>query len=108
MKKILLLILLLISGITYSQIQVIHFNANWNASNDVKWVEELTDCKVKNIDIATNTKAATDHKITVVPTILILIDGEEEERYEADISFSMQATKKEVQEVIDEIVMDQF
>ena len=107
MKKLLLL-LLFISGITYSQIQVIHFNANWNASNDVKWVEELTDCKVKNIDIATNSKAATDHKITVVPTILILIDGEEEERYEADISFSIQATKKEVQEVIDEIVMDQF
>ena len=47
-------------------------------------------------------------QITVVPTILVLIDGEEEERYEADISFSMQATKKEVQEVIDEIVMDQF
>ena len=108
MKKILLLILLLISGITYSQIQVIHFNANWNATNDVKWVGELTDCKLKNIDIATNTQAATDHKITVVPPIIVLVDGEEEERYEADISFSMQATKKEVQEVIDEIVMDQF
>ena len=108
MKKILLLILLLISGVTYSQIQVIHFNANWNATNDVKWVGELTDCKLKNIDIATNTQAATDHKITVVPTILVLVDGEEEERYEADISFSIQATKEEIQEVIDEIVMDQF
>ena len=108
MKKILLLILLLISGITYSQIQVIHFNANWNAANDVKWVSDLTDCKIKNIDIATDSQAATDHKITVVPTILVLVDGEEEERYEADISFSMQATKEEIQEVIDEIVMDQF
>ena len=107
MKKLLLL-LLFISGITYSQIQVIHYNASWNASNDVKWVEELTDCKVKNIDIATNTKAATDHKITVVPTILVIVDGEEEERYEADISFSMQATKEDIQEVIDELVMDQF
>ena len=73
MKKLLLL-LLFISGITYSQIQVIHFNASWNASNDVKWVEELTDCKVKNIDIATNTKAPTDHKITVAPTILVIVD----------------------------------
>ena len=108
MKKLLLLILLLISRKKYSQIQVIHFNANWNATNDVKWVGELTDCKLKNIDIATNTQAATDHKITVVPTILVLVDGEEEERYEADISFSMQATKEEIQEVIDEIVMDQF
>ena len=106
--KNLIFLFLLVSGMSYSQIQVIHFNANWNASNDVKWVNELTDCKLKNIDIATDTQAATDHKITVVPTILVLIDGEEEERYEADISFSMQATKKEVQEVIDEIVMDQF
>ena len=106
--KNLIFLFLLVSGISYSQIQVIHFNANWNATNDVKWVSELTDCKLKNIDIATNTQAATDHKITVVPTILVLVDGEEEERYEADISFSMQATKKEVQEVIDEIVMDQF
>ena len=106
--KRLLFLLLLLSGIAYSQIQVIHFNASWNASNDVKWVNDLTDCKLKNIDIATDTQAATDHKITVVPTILVLIDGEEEERYEADISFSMQATKEEVQEVIDEIVMDQF
>ena len=106
--KNLIFLFLLVSGMSYSQIQVIHFNANWNASNDVKWVNELTDCKLKNIDIATDTQAATDHKITVVPTILVLIDGEEEERYEADISFSMQATKKEIQEVIDEIVMDQF
>ena len=106
--KNLIFLFLIVSGISYSQIQVIHFNANWNATNDVKWVGELTDCKLKNIDIATNTQAATDHKITVVPTILVLIDGEEEERYEADISFSMQATKKEVQEVIYEIVMDQF
>ena len=106
--KNLIFLFLLVSGMSYSQIQVIHFNANWNASNDVKWVNELTDCKLKNIDIATDTQAATDHKITVVPTILVLIDGEEEERYEADISFSIQATKKEVQEVIDEIVMDQF
>ena len=108
MKKILLLILLLISGITYSQIQVVHFNANWNGANDVKWVEDLTDAKLKWIDIATDASSATEYKITVVPTILVLIDGEEEERYEADISFSMQATRKEVQEVIDEIVMDQF
>ena len=106
--KNLIFLFLLVSGMSYSQIQVIHFNASWNASNDVKWVNDLTDCKLKNIDIATDTQAATDHKITVVPTILILIDGEEEERYEADISFSIQATKKEVQEVIDEIVMDQF
>ena len=104
----LLYVFLLISGMAYSQIQIIHFNANWNAANDVPWFEELTDGKLKWIDIATDAKAATEYKISVVPTILIVVDGEEERRYQADISFSMQATKEEVQEAIDEILMDQF
>ena len=107
MKK-LLYALLLISGMACSQIQIIHFNAGWNAANDVAWFEELTDGKLKWIDIATDAKAATEYKISVVPTILILVDGEEEERYQADISFSMQATKEEIQEAINEILMDQF
>ena len=106
--KNLLFLLLLVSGMASSQIQVIHFNANWNAANDVPWVQELTDCKIKNIDIATDAASAKEYKISVVPTILILVDGEEEERYQADISFSMQATKEEVQEAINEIIMDQF
>ena len=106
--KNLLYALLLISGIACSQIQIIHFNANWNAANDVPWFEELTDAKLKWIDIATDAKAQSEWKITVVPTILIVVDGEEEERYQADISFSMQATKEEIQEAIDEILMDQF
>ena len=107
MKK-LLYALLLISGMACSQIQIIHFNAGWNSANDVPWFEELTDAKLKWIDIATDTKAQSEWKITVVPTILIVVDGEEEERYQADISFSMQATKEEIQEAIDEILMDQF
>ena len=106
--KNLLYALLLISGIACSQIQIIHFNASWNATNDVPWFDELTDAKLKRIDIAADTKSATEYKISVVPTILILVDGEEEKRYQADISFSMQATKEEIQEAIDEILMDQF
>ena len=106
--KNLLYALLLISGIACSQIQIIHFNASWNAANDVSWFDDLTDAKLKRIDIAADTKSATEYKISVVPTILILVDGEEEKRYQADISFSMQATKEEIQEAVDEILMDQF
>tara|TARA_B100000085_G_C18099208_1_gene332474 strand:+ start:125 stop:448 length:324 start_codon:yes stop_codon:yes gene_type:complete len=107
MKKLLFL-LLLVSGVTFSQIQIIHFNAGWNSANDVSWFNDLTDAKLKWIDIATDAKAQSEYKISVVPTILILVDGEEEKRYQADISFSMQATKEEIQEAIDEILMDQF
>ena len=82
MKK--LLILLLLPFLTYAQsspcdsdVCVVQFNAGWNSSNDVEWVENLKDCEVQYIDIA-------------------------------DISFAMKATKKEVQAVVDEILMDQF
>tara|TARA_R100001230_G_C5523583_1_gene59965 strand:- start:19 stop:342 length:324 start_codon:yes stop_codon:yes gene_type:complete len=106
--KNLVFLLLCVSSLAYSQIQVIHFNANWNAANDVKWVEDLSDCKTKKIDIATDTDAATKYEIVVVPTIVIFNDGEEVKRYQADISFAMKATKDEVQEMIDEIMMDSF
>ena len=89
-------------------VQIVHFNANWNAANDVKWVDDLTDCKVKKCDIATDTEAQSKYEIVVVPTIIIFNDGEEVKRYQADISFSMKATKDEVQEAIDEILMDSF
>ena len=106
--KNLIIIFLLFGSIVNAQIEVIHFNAGWNSSNDVKWVEELNDCEIKYIDIAENTKAQNKYEITVVPTIIILDDGEEDERYEADISFSTKATKEDVQEYIDELIINKF
>ncbi len=91
-----------------SGLQVVHFNANWNSANDVKWVKNLTDCKVKSCDIATDTKAQSKFEIVVVPTIIIFNDGEEVKRFQADISFAMKATEEEVQEKIDEILMEGF
>jgi len=43
-----------------------------------------------------------------VPTIVLFLDGEEIERYQADISFKMSATKEEIQEAIDESIMSGF
>ena len=106
--KNLIIIFLLFATVVSAQVEVIHFNAGWNSSNDVKWVDELNDCEIKYIDIAENTKAQNKYEITVVPTIIILDDGEEDERYEADISFTMKATKKEVQEYIDELIINKF
>jgi len=35
-------------------------------------------------------------------------DGEEVKRFQADISFKMVATKKEIQEYIDELIISKF
>ena len=112
MKK--LLILLLLPFLTYAQsspcdadVCVVQFNAGWNSSNDVEWVGNLKDCEVQYIDIASNTDAQNKYEIVVVPTIIVF-NGKEVKRFQADISFAMKATKKEVQAVVDEILMDQF
>tara|TARA_R100001015_G_scaffold17548_2_gene9752 strand:- start:1823 stop:2131 length:309 start_codon:yes stop_codon:yes gene_type:complete len=91
-----------------SEITVVHFNAGWNSAADVTWVNDLSDCKIKQCDIATDTKAQNKYEIVVVPTIIVFHEGEEIKRFQADISFAMKATKEEVQEKIDEILMDSF
>ena len=108
MRKLIFL-LMLFCGTTSAQIKVTHFNAEWNKANDVDWFMDLEDCKTKGyIDIAKNTKAQKEHKIAVVPTIIIFKDGEEAVRFQADLSFKMVATKEEVQEAIDELLMSDF
>jgi len=87
---------------------VVHFNAGWNAANNVKWVNSLNDIKVKRCDIATDTKSASKHEIIVVPTIIIFNHGKEIKRYQADISFSMKVTKYQIQSKIDDILMESF
>ena len=111
MKKLLTLLLFPFLAYTQSpcdtELCVVQFNAGWNSANDVTWVEKLKDCEIQYIDIATNADAAAEWEIVVVPTIIVF-NGKEVKRFQADISFAMKATKSEVQEVIDEVLMDQF
>ena len=109
MKKLLLILLMvLFSESVYSQIVVTHFNAEWNDPNKAEWVGDLTDCDITYVDIAKSPKLQQKHKVVVVPTIIIFQDGEEIKRYQADISFKMLATKNELQDKIDEIIMSSF
>ena len=109
MKKLIFtLLIILFSESLYSQIVVTHFNAAWNDPNKAEWVGDLTDCDITYVDIAKSPKLQQKHKVVVVPTIIIFQDGEEIKRYQADISFKMLATKNELQDKIDEIIMSSF
>jgi len=44
----------------------------------------------------------------VVPTIVVFNDGEEEERFQANIMMAIEATQSDVQDVVDEILMSSF
>ena len=106
---IFVIILLLLSGGAFAQISVAQFNAGWNSANEVAWVGKLTDCKtISYVDISTQADNAKEHKIAVIPTIIIFKDGEEVARFQADLSFKMVATREEVQEEIDNQLMSDF
>ncbi len=116
MKKLLIILFtVLVSISAYGQspckddgICVVQFNAGFNEANKVPWVSKLNECSTKFIDIQKDTKAAGKYKIVVVPTIVIYKDGEEVARFQANIMMTMEATQKEVQGKIDEIIMEDF
>ena len=103
-----LLLILISSGNALAQITVSHFNAEWNKTNGVEWLDKLNDCDVTEVDIVKEPKLQKKHKIVVVPTIIVFKDGEEVKRFQADVSFKMVATREELQEYIDELIMSDF
>ena len=90
-----------------SQITAIHFNADWNKQNSVEWFNKLGDCDKQSF-LVENNDNQKKYNIAIVPTIVIYDDGEEVKRYQADLSFTMQATKKEIQNYIDELIISKF
>ena len=107
MKKLILLLLICSSSVS-AQIVVTHFNADWNDPNKVAYIGKPTGCEIVYVDIAKAPKLQEKHEIVVVPTVVIYKDGEEVKRFQADISFSMKATRKEMQAAIDELLMSDF
>ena len=109
----LILFLILVCNNVFSQtklcdedICVVEFNAGWNESNSANYLDKLTDCGIKRILIDKG-DWQKKYGIIVVPTIIVF-NGEEVKRFHADLSFKMLATREDVQEVVDEIIMSDF
>tara|TARA_Y100001973_G_C5067352_1_gene265767 strand:+ start:205 stop:543 length:339 start_codon:yes stop_codon:yes gene_type:complete len=108
-----LIILFLISTTAFSQdfsdgMVAVEFNASFNKANQVTWLGKLTDCETERVDITSDSRWASEYKIVVVPTIVIFNNNEEVKRFQANIMMTMEATKSDVQNSIDEIVMEAF
>ena len=86
----------------------VEFNASFNKTNEVGWLTKLSDCEVERVDITADARWSKEYKIVVVPTIVIFNNNEEVKRFQANIMMTMEATKSEVQNSIDEIVMEAF
>ena len=109
---LILIFFILIAGSLSAQtpckedICVVEFNAAWNESNGAKYLDKLTDCGVKRV-LIDKSDYQKEFGIIVVPTIIIF-NGKEVKRFQADLSFKMLATREDVQEVVDEIIMSDF
>ena len=85
---------------------VVEFNAGWNESNSADYLDKLTDCGVKRV-LIDKSDYQKEFGIVVVPTIIVF-NGKEVKRFQADLSFKMLATREDIQEVVDEIIMSDF
>ena len=109
---ILVIIFMLICGTSFGQkickqdVCVVEFNAGWNESNSVDYLDNLTDCGIKRISIDKG-DWQKEYGIVVVPTIIVF-NGKEVERFQADLTFKITAELEDVQDVIDEILMEDF
>ena len=109
---LLIILFILISNNAFGQnickedVCVVEFNAGWNDKNSVDFLNELTDCGIKRISIDKG-DWAEKYNIVVVPTIIVF-NGKEVERFQADLSFAMKATREDIQDVVDEILMEDF
>jgi len=104
---LLVLFFLVVSHTAFCQVTAIHFNADFNSANNVEWFSKLKECDKKTLLIEEDNNQ-TKYEIAIVPTIVIFDDGEEVKRFQADISFKMAATREEVQEYIEELIISKF
>ena len=109
---VLIIIFMIIAGTAHTQsickedVCVVEFNAGWNKTNSVDYLDKLTDCGIKRISIDKG-DWQKEYNIVVVPTVIIF-NGKEVERFQADLSFKITTKLEEIQEIIDEILMEDF
>ena len=87
---------------TKSGVVVLQINADFNKANTLD-LSNLNDCVVYYMDIA----HASSLNVSKVPTVIIF-DGKEQVRFEANIMMKLEATRKDVQNFVDNIIFNKF
>ena len=72
------------------------------------WNDKGPFNEIEKYDIGSTPADAGKYKVVVVPTIIVFQDGDEVQRYQADLSFKMDTSREDVQDYIDELVMSAF
>ena len=87
-----------------SGIVVVEVWADFNKANEVSWISQLNDCSVYRINI----QEASSLNVKTIPTVIVYSSGEEYKRFKANIMLELDATKKQIQKIVDEIILSKF
>jgi thioredoxin-like negative regulator of GroEL len=98
------------SKATARNIVVVEFWATWNEANKVTLLEEWEnfDVKIYRINIESYPGIQSDNDVVILPTIIFFDDGEEAERLQGGMSFTLETTIKELDEIVEEILSSKF
>jgi len=88
----------------------VEFWATWNETNKVTILDDWDtfDAKVYRVNIDLYPKIQTENEVVILPTIIFYDEGEEVERLQGDMTFSLKVTTKELDEMIEEILGSKF
>ena len=88
----------------------VEFWAGWNKVNKVTAIDEWDsfDAKVYRVNIDNFPKIQADNNVVILPTIIFFDDGEEVERLQGDMSFTLKTTIEELDNIIEEILSSKF
>ena len=88
----------------------VEFYATWNEANKVTAIDEWDsfDAKVYRVNIDTYPKIQADNNVVILPTIIFFDDGEEVNRLQGDMSFTLKTTTDELDEIVEEILGNKF
>ena len=91
-------------------IVVVEFWATWNEANKVTILDDWDnfDAKVYRLKICAYPQIQSDNEVVILPTIIIYDDGKEVKRLQGDMSFSLKVTTKQLDKIVDEILMSKF
>jgi len=89
---------------------VVEFWATWNEKNKVVLLDEWDtfDAKVYRVNIDLYPEIQANNDVVILPTIIFYDEGEEVKRLQGDMTFSLQTSIKEFENIIEEILSSKF
>jgi len=107
MKKLIFAVIafLIFVQINAQNLTILHINAKWNQSNNFN-LRGIKNCKIKMV-LLEDQAPSIRSQIKAVPFIIILDkNGKPRGQWTADISFKITATKQEIQNRINVLLLE--